>query len=89
MYAVDPKLESESHRSAHNFNSPMQPIEKHTARAKAIKNSEILAWTAILGGRNAIGVNGFGSSLHRRTLLILPDEPAMFYGEGLQGSGIF
>jgi hypothetical protein len=39
--------------------------------------SENLAWNAKRGGRNAIGVKGFGSSLHRGMLLIFPDEEAM------------
>jgi hypothetical protein len=50
--------------------------------------SEDLAWNAKRGGRNAIGVKGFGSSLHRRMLLIFPDKEAILEGEELQGSGI-
>jgi len=60
---------------------------KHTAREQAITNSEILACNAKWGGRNAIGVKGFGSSLHRRMLLIFPDEPAIFDGQRLQSLG--
>ena len=50
--------------------------------------SEDLVWDAKRGGRNAIGVKGFGSSLHTRgMLLIFSDEEAIFEGEELQGLG--